>query len=243
MKWRPEITLTKGTFVSAVLPGERRVWTQPPAAGPDTNAAGLAVFLDGEYYVTHIAAPTTVNQLQTEGRLPPFWSVYVEAGPQSRRWPDSFCNEQFASFLCEELVPSMTQATGASAERLLVGVSLTGLSAAHAALCYPGTFQRVLSHSGSFWWERGKLARTLAEYPAGDARFRLTVGRDETKTNVDHGSGLVQVDSQITGCEQMRDALDAHGFSVSYATYDGGHDMQSWRRTLREDLLALYPRQ
>ena len=52
--------------------------------------------------------------------------------------------------------------------------------------------------------------------------------------------GLVQVDSQLDSNRQMRDALVDHGYRVSYAEFEGGHDLVCWRRDLPDDLKALY---
>lgn len=222
---------------SAVLGNERDVWLQPPAMS--SPEASLAVFLDGEYYVGLLGAPGTLDALQREGAMPPHWIAYVAGREREVRWPESFCNPDFARFVCDELVPEVEATTGASRERLLVGLSLTGLSAAHVALSRPEVFTRVLCHSGSFWWERGALSRTV-EPASSPMRFRLTVGDGETKTNVDHGHGLVQVDSQIEGVRQMRDALVENDYAVSYSEYAGGHDAASWRRELPDDLRALF---
>ena len=49
------VSLSHHTFDSEVLGNSRSVWLQPPHG--DTEGAGLAIFLDGEYYVTHLEAP------------------------------------------------------------------------------------------------------------------------------------------------------------------------------------------
>ena len=94
--------------------------------------------------------------------------------------------------------------------------------------------------SGSFRWKEGLLASRVGQFPRADTAFRLTVGDQESATHVDHGHGLVQELSQIDGVEDMRDALEAHGFPLSFARFHGGHDAQSWRRELPGDLEALW---
>lgn len=234
------IDLKQRRISSKTLSSERNFWLQPPLKADPSVDAGLVVFLDGEYYLTHFGAPRTMALLQQEGRLPPAWSVYVSAGDREVRWPESFCNDAFAAFVCDELVPTVRALTGAERPNTLVGVSLTGLSAAHIGLSRPGVFSRVLCHSASFWWEQGKLAAEIPKWPRSDCIFRISVGDEETDTDVDHGHGLVQVQSQLEANRQMRDALVKHGFAVGYSEWPGGHTAPGWRRELAGDLQALF---
>lgn len=238
MNENTRISLTQYVIDSDILANSRNLWLQPPA--DESAAETLAVFLDGEFFVGFFDAPAAMARLQREGVLPPTWSVYIAGGDRTRRWPESFCNPDFAHFICDELLPEIASKTGPSTERLLAGVSLTGLSAAHVALTHPGVFSRVLCLSGSFWWEQAQLASEIAAMPRHETAFRLTVGDQETSTDVEHGHGLVQELSQIEGVRRMHEALEAHGFPVQYAEYEGGHDAVSWRRELPGDLRALW---
>ena len=72
-------------------------------------------------------------------------------------------------------------------QRMLAGLSLTGLSAAYVALSRPGSFRCVLCHTASFWWERGTLSTRIGEWPHSDTVFRVTVGNEETDTDTSGG--------------------------------------------------------
>jgi enterochelin esterase family protein len=229
---------TEHTFESQVLDNTRPVWLHQPAV--DGAPTHLAVFLDGDFFIDHFGAPEAMTTLQRSGTLPPTWSLYVPAGERTRRWPESFCDADFATFLCDELVPWALTHTGATADPVLVGVSLTGLSAAHAALSHPGTFSRVLCLSGSFWWDDAHLADTVSSFPPSPTAFHLTVGDQETATDVDHGHGLIQARSQIDGVQAMHRALTTHGTLATYSEYSGGHDAESWLRELPGDLEAVW---
>lgn len=233
------IPLAQYQLSSDVLANTRTVWLQPPAL-ESSAPPGLTIFLDGPYFLGHFDAPATVWQLQRDGALPPMWSAYVSAGDREMRWPESMCHPDFPTFLCDELLPQLEATTHASAERLLAGVSLTGLSAAHAALARPGVFDKVLCLSGSFWWEDAALARRVPEFAASTTSFWLTVGDEETATDVDHGHGLIQVLSQVDGVRRMRDALLEHGVGAEYVEFSGGHHASSWRRALYGDLQGLW---
>jgi enterochelin esterase-like enzyme len=127
-------------------------------------------------------------------------------------------------------------------ENILAGLSLTGLSAAHAGLKYPGVFPRVLSQSGSFSWNDTWLPQEVRRNRFAGAAFRLTVGLDETNgntTHTNHGLELIQMESQLDANRKMRDALMATGHQVSYLEHPGGHDLSTWRTGLGSSLLAL----
>ena len=74
---------------------------------------------------------------------------------------------------------------------MLAGVSYTGLAAAFVAKEYPGTFQRIISQSGSFWWNDCWLVEEFRRLER-KTEFYLDVGTQETRENVRHGEDLVQ---------------------------------------------------
>lgn len=233
-----DIDLLQCEFESRILGNRRTVWVQPG----DSLANGVCVFLDGEYYLAHVRAAGIVSRLQEEGAMPPMAVAYVSCIDHDVRWPESFCNPDFASFLRGELLPWLTSrfASIGPGDNALVGLSLTGLSAAHAALQGPDAFPRVLCQSGSFWWNEGSFAEEVRNRPPSKVAFRITVGCKETDEDVDHGRGLVQRESQVASNRRVCDALIAKGHSVSYHEFDGGHDVASWRNDLPGSLAALF---
>jgi enterochelin esterase-like enzyme len=219
----------------------RTVWIQRPSTG---KPAGICLFLDAEYYLAQIRAAPIVANLQREGKMGPMLVAYASShADSSLRWTDSFCNQAFATHVVGELLPWLTAEFEVLPGRnTIAGLSLTGLSAAHIALTHPEAFARVLSLSGSFWWNDGWLPRRLHNLSRIAVRFRLTVGVDETKENLTHSSHdqeLLQKASQIDSNRSMRDALIAAGHTVSYYEHPGGHDCSSWRATLEQSLVSL----
>ncbi len=234
----PEQELIQCEFESETLRNQRTIWIQPSKREPE----GVLVFLDGEYYLAHIRAAPIVSELQDEGTIPPMAVAYVSCIDNDIRWTESFCNEDFAKCVAEELLPWLESrfAPAAEGENILAGLSLTGLSAAHTALLYPNAFPRVLCQSGSFWWNNNWLTKNLPSETTRNQKFRITVGNEETREDVDHGKGLIQRDSQTASNEQMRDALSAKGHDVSYSAFQGDHNIASWRDDLPESLRALF---
>jgi enterochelin esterase-like enzyme len=219
----------------------RTLWLQKP---PTLKPQGVLLFLDGEYYVTAIGAPTIVAGMQNDGRLPPMLTAYLSHGDNASRWADSFCNEEFARYLAHDLVPWLTTDFDVDpGENILCGLSLTALSAVHAGLRYSSIFPRVITQSGSFWWNDGWLTKEVLKSPGGKTpAFRMTVGTEETRKNVTHlneGQELIQGESQVDASRKMRDALLIKGYPVSYSEHAGGHDVHSWRATLEQSITAV----
>jgi enterochelin esterase family protein len=234
------IVITPAEFRSANHE-PRAVWIQRPRAA---TPVGVCLFLDAEYYLAQIRAPSIVDELQHLGQFPPMLTAYISSRSGSlARWTDSICNEAFAEHLAIELLPWLIEEFDVSPGRnLLAGLSLTGLSAVHAALKFPEAFPRVLALSGSFWWNNTWLPEEVRRRPCSGAAFRLTVGVEETiqnTTHKNHGHELLQVESQLESNRKMRDALVSTGHCVSYLEHRGGHDVLSWRATLGESLTAL----
>lgn len=229
-------------FRSAHLSNQRRCWLQSPAS--EQAATAICILLDGEYYVHRMEAPSLIAQLQHDRQLPPLAVVYVSHIDGPTRWRETFCNEQFAQCVAEELVEWAQAKFRAAANNLPVllgGLSLTGLAAAHAGISFPGRFSGILCQSASFWWSDNWLTQTLRHSPGPWPAFRLSCGNLETTEIVDHGDGLIQRTSQIMSNRMMRDVLRDKRCQLSYAEFDGGHDIASWKADLPHSLLSLLP--
>jgi len=145
------------------------------------------------------------------------------------------CHPPFARFIVEELLPWLEvrhPAVKDCTERVLVGLSYTGLAAAYVALQFPGTFTKVIAQSGSFWWNDCWLVDQFAQLPAKlPTGFYLDIGRLETEVDVDHGH-VQQKISQLDGVHRLCDVLTKLGHEVNHVEFDGGHDFAKWKETL-----------
>lgn len=225
---------TQQVLRSKLLGNERRVWIQPPPG--DQPAEATCILLDGEYYVQRMDAPALLHQLQQTIVIPPTYFVYLSHIDGATRWPESFCNDRFAHFLAEE-VPVWAAARFPPTRPYLIGLSLTGLAAAHAALLYPDAFSGVLCQSASFWWSDNWLVYQAAKQKSpAPQRFRIVCGNQETDDYVDHGNGLIQRTSQLAANQAMQQALREQGHQVSYHEYPGGHDLECWSQDLPNSL-------
>ena len=142
----------------------------------------------------------------------------------------------FMPFLLEELIPFVDANWNVSADpakTILVGQSLGGLAAAHAALTAPHRFGCVVGQSSSFWWPGGPGGRLTGEdvlraYSTGTPapiRFFLEAGATERDL--------------LEQNRRMRRVLEEGRYDLTYREYQGGHDYACWRGGLADGLIAM----
>lgn len=214
----------------------RRIWSVSPRPG---IPSALLVFLDAELYLERVLAVEAVRQLEESNLIPPVASVFVSSNGPAARHADYVCDKAYARFLVEDLIPFVRRRSPAPAfERIvLIGLSLSGLAAAHAALT-TGRFRAAICQSPSLWWERERLASALPDVGSDPPAFWISVGDGETAAGVSHPpSGISQDTSQLDACNRGTVALRAAGYPVSHRVFHGGHDPVCWR----DDLASALP--
>jgi enterochelin esterase family protein len=227
-------------FHSPTFEAERDVWVYtPPAYDTAGEPYRLLLLFDGWDYLASVPAPTILDNLTAERRIPPFVALLIGS-------PDRFrelaCYAPLNTMLVDELLPWVRQRYHVSADpgaTIIGGSSFGGLAAAFAGLRHPQAFGAVLALSSSFHWkpdadgEYEWLARQFAASPRLPVRFYLAVGNLEDINLVMKGPDFIQ------SSRHMRDVLQAKGYTVSYAEFSGGHDPINWRYSLADGLIAL----
>jgi len=227
---------------SVHLKNERLIWVRPPRNRP--SARNISIFLDGEFYRDQVGANSVIDRLQ--GDIADSWFVFVSIESAEARWLECPCYQPFARFVVQELLPWLStqhQELQLVRNRTLIGLSYTGLAAAFVAKEFPGIFQRVISQSGSFWWNDCWLSEQYRLSVRVPTDFYLDVGTKELAENVLHREDVLQVISQIEGVHRFRDVLRLKGHSVRYVEFDGGHDFAGWHQTLPDALRWALPNQ
>lgn len=216
------------------LGNERTIWIREPA--DPAGARHLTVFLDAELYRDRVGAVAVIDELTSRPAVADSWFVFVSASTVEARWVECPCHPPFARFIVEELLPWLARRfpqTASVGDKVLVGLSYTGLAAAYVARQYPGVFGKVIAQSGSFWWNDGRIVDLYRELPGRlPTAFFLDVGTKETATNVRHREDVLQVVSQVEGVRAFRDELLRQGHAVEYVEFDGGHEAAGWRSSL-----------
>ncbi len=227
---------------SEILDNERRVWVYtPPGYVPDGEPCHLLIIFDGWGAIHWIPAPPVLDNLQAEGLIPPLVAVMPDSLGELRNL-ELPCHPPFAEFLAGELLPWVRQhyaVTSDPAQTVVSGASYGGLASSFAALQHPELFGNVLSMSGSYWWtppgesEHEWLTRQYVAAEKLPLRFYLDVGLLEVGNTPGDGP------SQVVVNRHMRDVLQAKGYPVHYAEFNGGHDYVCWQGTMADGLLAL----
>lgn len=241
----PRGTLKAEKFKSAILNEDRaiQIYT-PPNYETKAKPYSLLIYLDGETVPLMVPLPTILDNLIAGKKIPPTIAVTITSGKTRTR--DLACSTNFADFIAKELVPALRSRyaiTNDPQQTVISGFSLGGLSASWIAMRHPQVIGNVLSQSGSYWFyegwnetssespfvETGWLTRQYANAPRLPLRFYLEVGTLEQGMPV----------NMVLENRRMRDTLQARGYPVTYAEYNGGHDLICWRGSIADGLMAL----
>ena len=212
---------------------------------PDRVPRSLTVFLDAELYRDRVGALSIVDDLDSSRVIDSSLFVFVSMESVAARWVECPCYPPFARFINEEFFPwleSLYPSIVRAQERVIVGLSYTGLAAAYVATMAPFRFTKVVTQSGSFWSNDCWISRNFEKLEIKPkAEFYLDVGLRETAENVRHKEDVLQTTSQIEGVRRFRDVLLRHGYTPRYVEFDGGHDFSAWRLTLPHALRWALP--
>jgi enterochelin esterase family protein len=202
------------------------------------------LLFDGYDYMYYIDAPTILDNLIADRRIPPLVAVLLDTPNEVRGHELLRCSPRFAEALARDVVPWVRgryRVDQAPSRAVVGGFSAGGVGAAFSGFQRPDLFGNVLSQSGAFWWkpdddaEYEWLARQFAATPRLPLRFYVDVGRHETWTPPGRPN-------QLLSNRHLRTVLRAKGYPVEYAEFAGGHSFFCWQLTLADGLQALFGR-
>lgn len=251
-QFRPQVptgTVEKRLWHSEILNNDRQVWVYtPPGYTTDHEPYPFLLLFDGNIFTSWIPGPTILDNLLTDGRIPPLVTIMLDSPNRSE---ELYCGEGFVDFLARELIPWARQTyhiTNDAQQSVVGGVSAGGLTAAFVALRHPELFGNVLSSSGAFNWSKEAYSAELWSYeiPPEDCwlpkqfsaceklpiRFHLDIGLLEDQR--DHPYTTL-----LRGNRHMRDVLKAKGYWVHYQEICAGHQYINFRGAFPEGLIAL----
>lgn len=245
----PAGRVEKHRLKSAALNNEREIALYlPPTYSPRAEPYPLLVLFDEDAYLSLVPTPTILDNLISEGRIPPVIALLVGNSKDDARDRELLCNPGFTGALVTEVLPwahGLYNFTRDPRQTVVAGSSLGGLGAACAALWHPETFGNVLAQSGAFHRtppsasdagdfssEPNWLVRQFISSPRKPLRFYLDAGSAEFNAT---GGG----DAILFCTRTLRDVLRAKGYEVHFQEFAGGHDYLSWRGTLADGVIAL----
>jgi enterochelin esterase-like enzyme len=221
-------------FTGEALGYSRKVWIAG-SHSPPSSQRQICLFLDAEFYLNRLEATEILDALSADGAITPAVGVFVSNQSVEDRHFDYACNSQYGGFIAVDLMDWINDLLPNTSHsgNLIVGLSLSGLAAAHIALTHRNRFSKAICQSGSFWWNGEWFAKNALALSSAKGRFWLSVGDQETESGVVHGpTGLRQDVSQIAGCERAARTLQSAGHKVHLNRFAGGHDTTAWKADL-----------
>lgn len=236
------------------------IWIYAPAnlSAKMKAGIGLVVCCDGEGYLdegprSSVAACAVLDTLIHSGEIPSVAGLFIQSGqhPQKsfggqRKIEYDLCNDEYARFVKEDLVPLVEQTIGCElsrdpAKRVICGHSSGGHCAFNAAWHRPETFGSVISACGTFVNmnpivelyldddEKRKLS-SEALFRGGECtaykvrmtrrkpiKVFLTTGENDSN----HALGNWPLATKL-----VADALDYAGYKVRFELGVGSHSLQ-----------------
>lgn len=214
-----------------------RVWS--PAEPTDH----VLLAHDGPDYDKHADLGRYVAASITAGRIAPCHLVLLPAGHRND-WYAAL--PAYARGLGLEILPRLTDRLSSGKPVAAIGASLGALALLHCQRAYPTLLGGLFLQSGSFFQPRfdkqeSKFARYLPIVRWTGRVLRATDGPDAgapVPTTMTCG----RLEENLANNRSMAEALRAHGYPVTFAQIEGGHDWPAWRDALDPHLTSLLRR-
>lgn len=215
---------------------DRSIWIYTPNGYSRTNKPyGFLLLTDGQDYINTLSAVNILDNLISDKKIPPTVVIFVETS--KNRGKEMMCSDTFSSALANEIVPWVRKSYKISSkpeEAIIGGLSLGGLNASYTALKHYKTFGKVLSQSGSYWFNSEENASNggcwlSGQFPNADKlklKFYMTVG-------------ICEDPDMIMPNRTMKDALQKKGYKMWYEEIKCGHDYLGWGEALAKGLIYL----
>jgi len=212
----------------------RRIWVYTPSEYDEkASPYDVLVLTDGFDYLNYLSTNVVLDNLIYEKRIPPTVCILVDS--TKNRYEELTCNESFMKFITEEVMPWGYENYNITKElerTIIGGLSLGGLTASYIALKRWDVFGKVLSQSGSYWYESQWLTKEFEKTNKLPIRFYLNAGLLEDAPYDDEPVMMEVINN-------MRDVLLSKGYDVKYENFQSGHDYLCWGETLATGLINL----
>ena len=249
---RPDVPhgwIDRHTFKSALMGNERNVWVYtPPGYKEGDQAYPVLVAFDGGWALTRVPTQRLLDNLLADGLIRPVVAVFIDNPTADSRNVELPCNETFARFIEEELLPWLREGYRVSrdpADHFVTGASYGGLASMWLGYRLPHVFGNVLAQAPSL---RGggpgfkmSVPRKAGGYPAEwlidqyEASPRLPVRYWMEMGLMEHPTLM------LASNRRMKAVMEAKGYDLTYSEPCGAHDTALWRGTLAKALATMMP--
>ena len=225
----------------------RTYWVYSPAGHDGTKELAYMVFQDGRGFVKGSWKATVVlDNLIHQKKIPPMYVIFINPGElkdksgQTIRWNRSkeydAVNDQYSSFLIDELLPEVKKKYNLTDDPNKVGIagsSSGGICAFTAAWERPDKFRRVATFVGSYTNLRGgqdypSLIRKTEPKP-----LKIFMQSGKNDQSIYSGSWPI-------GNLDVADALKYAGYNFKHVIGTEGHNNKHGRAILPEVLSWLW---
>ena len=210
-----------------------------------THNYPVLYFQDGLDYIKYAYASDYLSSLFDEKIIPECIVVFVtppnlHTGDEPNRSTEYGMNDDYLSFFCEELVPSIDgkyRTIQDRNSRVVIGDSYGGLISTYIAFARSEVFGKVCSQSGYYSFSDDRLIGMFQDSLKKDIRLYLHVGTYEKKIGPDFIPDKEQ--DFLSANRRMRMVLENKGYDYLYAESREGHTWGNWRSHLRGALTYL----
>jgi enterochelin esterase family protein len=215
-------------------PRRRRFDLYLPHGAAEARQLPLLVVLDGSDYLDRGRLDRTLDGLIAAGDMAPIAVAFLEDAGEAR--PSEYgASDLTLSALTERVVPAAVRRLGLPSPAVeggvgraaILGSSLGGVMALHAAVRRPDVFGVAIIQSCAVGWGREWTTEVLARtQPPTPARLWLDVGLLEPL------AGPV---------EDLASRLVERGNQVTFRPFPAGHSQPGWAESLVDALPAMFP--
>ena len=206
-----------------------RVYT--PQISGETTELPVIYVTDGQWYIDPGGLPDVLDRMIESGEIEPTMAVFVDSRDpddlsDNRRNSEFFCNEAYARFYAEELIPAIDERHPTRADRrsrVVLGLSFGGLASACFGLQATDSFGGIAMQSPAMHPVRG-LHDAWERAPRLPLRIFLSTG-----TRHDNEAST----------RRLHEILQAKEYDMRYLEVPHGHDWNNWRPLL-DDVLEFF---